>query len=121
MRIKSHDNDFPFGITWKAWEIRRYVFSFVSLFILLLVAYANSFNCSWHFDDYINIVKNPGIQIKTISWEEIGKSVYGIAGGVKWQRPVSYFTFAMNYYFDGLNVFWYHVVNFFIHYITSVF
>jgi tetratricopeptide (TPR) repeat protein len=88
---------------------------------LLLVAYANSFNCSWHFDDYINIVKNPGIQIKTISWEEIGKSVYGIAGGVKWQRPVSYFTFAMNYYFDGLNVFWYHVVNFFIHYITSVF
>ena len=34
---------------------------------------------------------------------------------------VSYFTFAMNYYFDGLNVFWYHVVNFFIHYVTSVF
>ena len=27
----------------------------------------------------------------------------------------------LNYYFDGLNVFWYHVVNFFIHYVTSVF
>ena len=40
---------------------------------------------------------------------------------VRWQRPVSYFTFAMNYYFDGLDVFGYHVVNFFIHYIASVF
>jgi hypothetical protein len=108
-------------MTWKRGDIRRYAFPFVSLFVLLLAVYANSFNCSWHFDDYINIVENPGIQIKTLSWQEIGRSLYGIAGSARWQRPVSYFTFAMNYYFDGLNVFWYHVVNFFIHYITSVF
>ena len=121
MRIKSHDKDFPLGITWKAWEIRRYVFSFFSLFVLLLVVYANSFNCSWHFDDHINIVENPGIQIKTLSWQGIERSLHGIAGSARWQRPVSYFTFAMNYYFDGLDVFGYHVVNFFIHYIASVF
>ena len=69
----------------------------------------------------VNIVENAGVQIKTLSWQDIGKSLYGIAGGGRWQRPVSYFTFAVNYYFDGLNVFWYHVVNFFIHYVTSVF
>ena len=121
MRIKSQDSDFALSMTWKRGDIRRYAFPFVSLFVLLLAVYANSFNCSWHFDDYINIVENPGIQIKTLSWQEIGRSLYGIAGSARWQRPVSYFTFAMNYYFDGLNVFWYHVVNFFIHYITSVF
>ena len=121
MRIKSHDSDFALSMTWKRGDIRRYAFPFVSLFVLLLAVYANSFNCSWHFDDYINIVENPGVQIKTLSWQEIGRSLYGIAGSARWQRPVSYFTFAMNYYFDGLNVFWYHVVNFFIHYITSVF
>jgi tetratricopeptide (TPR) repeat protein len=108
-------------MTCKVGEIRRYAFPFVSLVILLLVVYANSFNCSWHFDDYINIVENPRIQIKTLSWQEIGRSLYGIAGSARWQRPVSYFTFAVNYYFDGLNVFGYHLVNFFIHYIASVF
>jgi len=101
--------------------MRRYVSSCLLLFVILILSYANSFDCSWHFDDYINIVENPGVQIKTLSWQEIGRSLYGIAGGIRWQRPVSYFTFAMNYYFDGLNVFGYHLVNFFIHYIASVF
>jgi tetratricopeptide (TPR) repeat protein len=106
---------------WKMRGMRRYVSSSFFLFVILILIYANSFDCSWHFDDYINIVENHGVQIKTLSWQEIGRSLYGIAGNGRWQRPVSYFTFAMNYYFDGLNVFWYHVVNFFIHYITSVF
>jgi tetratricopeptide (TPR) repeat protein len=121
MRIKSHDKDFALTMRWKMGDMRRYVSSSLFLFVILILIYANSFDCSWHFDDYINIVENPGIQIKTLSWQEIERSVYGIAGIARWQRPVSYFTFAMNYYFDGLNVFWYHVVNFFIHYITSVF
>jgi tetratricopeptide (TPR) repeat protein len=106
---------------WKMGDMRRYVSSSLFLFVILILIYANSFDCSWHFDDYINIVENPGVQIKTLSWQEIGKSLYGIAGGARWQRPVSYFTFAVNYYFDGLNVFGYHLVNFFIHYIASVF
>ncbi len=106
---------------WKMGGARRYVSSSLLLFVILILIYANSFDCSWHFDDYVNIVENAGVQIKTLSWQDIGKSLYGIAGGGRWQRPVSYFTFAVNYYFDGLNVFWYHVVNFFIHYVTSVF
>jgi hypothetical protein len=119
--IVNRENDFDLDIKLSLGNCRDHLVAACLLLLVLAVIYANSFNCSWHFDDDINIVKNPGIQIKTLSWEEIGKSVYGTAGDVKWQRPVSYFTFAMNYYFDGLNVFWYHVVNFFIHYITSVF
>jgi len=36
-------------------------------------------------------------------------------------RPVSYVSFALNYYLDGLNVYGYHVVNFIIHYLSSIF
>ena len=117
----NNENDFELNIKLPLEKWRDPLFAAGLLFSILILIYANSFNCSWHFDDYINIVENPGIQIKTLSWQEIERSVYGIAGIARWQRPVSYFTFAMNYYFDGLNVFWYHVVNFFIHYITSVF
>jgi tetratricopeptide (TPR) repeat protein len=117
----NNENDFELNIKLSLEKWRAHMFATGLLFSILAVIYANSFDCSWHFDDYINIVENPSVQIKTLSWQEIGRSLYGIAGGVRWQRPVSYFTFAMNYYFDGLNVFWYHVVNFFIHYITSVF
>ena len=117
----NKEKDFELNIKWPFQNFRNHVVAAGLLFSILAVIYANSFDCSWHFDDYINIVENPGVQIKTLSWQEIGKSLYGIAGGARWQRPVSYFTLAVNYYFDGLNVFWYHVVNFFIHYITSVF
>ena len=35
-------------------------------------------------------------------------------------RPFAYLTFAMNYYFSGLRVFSYHIVNFFIHVLCSI-
>jgi hypothetical protein len=117
----NNENDFELKMKLSLSKWRAPLFAAGLLFFILAVIYANSFDCSWHFDDYINIVENSGVQIKTLSWQDIGKSLYGIAGGARWQRPVSYFTFAVNYYFDGLNVFWYHVVNFFIHYVTSVF
>ena len=117
----NNENDFELNMKLSLSKWRPSLFAAGLLFFILAVIYANSFDCSWHFDDYVNIVENAGVQIKTLSWQDIGKSLYGIAGGGRWQRPVSYFTFAVNYYFDGLNVFWYHVVNFFIHYVTSVF
>ena len=117
----NSENDFELNIKWSISKWRDPLFAAGLLLFILAVIYANSFDCSWHFDDYINIVENTGVQIKDLSWQEIGKSLYGIAGGTRWQRPVSYFTFALNYCFDGSNVFWYHVINFFIHYVTSVF
>jgi len=117
----NRENDFDLDIKLPLRKYRDHLVAAGLLLLVLAVIYANSLDCSWHFDDNTNIVENHGIQIKTLSWQEIERGLYGIAGSARWQRPVSYFTFAMNYYFDGLNVFWYHVVNFFIHYITSVF
>jgi Tfp pilus assembly protein PilF len=36
-------------------------------------------------------------------------------------RPLSYFSFALNYKFGGMDVFGFHVVNFIIHYLAAVF
>jgi protein O-mannosyl-transferase len=105
--------DFPYK--------RQYAFAFISLSILLFLVYSNSFDCSWHLDDYSNIVANANIQIDDLSWQNIKQGLYGIEGSNRWQRPVAYFSFALNYYFGGLDFFGYHLTNFFIHCLTTFF
>ncbi len=100
---------------------RKYASAFILLFVFLLLIYSNSFDCSWHFDDYDNIVANAFIQITGLSWQNIERSLHGIIGAERWHRPLSYFSFALNYYFGGLDVFGYHIVNFFVHFLTALF
>ncbi len=115
------DRDFFLKMPGKKTGSGGYVFPLSSLFLLLFLIYGNGFDCSWHFDDYINIVENTKVHISTLSWQEIEPGLYGIGGIARWQRPLSYFSFALNHYMDGLDVFGYHLVNFFIHYIAAVF
>ena len=117
----NYGSDFALNISCKTASIRRYTFSFLSLFLLLFLIYSNSFDCSWHFDDYINIVENSKVHISSLSWKQVEPGLYGIGGITRWQRPLSYLSFSLNYYVGGLDVFGYHAVNFFIHYIASVF
>ncbi len=100
---------------------RRYAFAFVILFFILFLSYSNSFDCSWHFDDYDNITDNVNIQVQQFTWENVKKISLGIMGSSRISRPVSYLSFAANYYFGGLDVFGYHVVNFFIHFLAASF
>jgi protein O-mannosyl-transferase len=84
-----------------------------------LVAYSNTFHVPFQFDDQINIINNPNIQIKQFSWdglERLIKNTYK-----ETIRVFSLFTLALNYYFGGFNVFGYHVVNLIIHIASGVF
>lgn len=106
------------------WDLpnqRKYVTAFALLFVSLLLIYSNSFECSFHFDDFSNITVNSNIQITDLSWVNIERGLYGVIGSDHWQRPVSYFSFALNYYFGGFDVFGYHIVNFSIHFLTAFF
>jgi len=106
---------------WPSWEIRRYAFVFMAVFVSLIIIYGNSFQCSWHLDDFTNIVNNPNIQLKSLSLDNIKKTFYGRSlEHTKISRPLSYLSFAMNYYIGGDSVFGYHVVNFAIHYLASL-
>jgi len=76
------------------------------LFLLSLLAtliYSNTFSSPFHFDDTPNIVENP--QIKDLS------NFLGFSGS----RAVGFLSFALNYHFNGLDVFGYHLVNLLIH------
>lgn len=99
----------------------RYAFAVTSLLFILFLSYSNSFDCSWHFDDYDNITDNVNIQISQFNWENIKNISFGIMNNNRISRPVSYLSFALNYYLGGLDVFGYHVVNFLIHYLSAIF
>ncbi len=116
----SRENGFTLPVKWKFPDGGKYAFTFVSLLVILFAVYSNSFYGDWHFDDYANISGNPYIQIKDFSWENIKHCIYGLEQKNP-SRPLSYLSFALNYYFDGTNVFGYHVVNFAIHYLAAVF
>jgi len=116
----TKENGFTLPFHWKFPDAGKYAFTFISLLIVLLAVYSNSFQGDWHFDDFANIVENPNIQIKSLSWSEIYHSFSGIYQD-RLLRPFSYLSFALNYYCGGMNVFGFHVVNFIIHYLAAVF
>jgi protein O-mannosyl-transferase len=80
------------------------------IWLLGIIIYSNSFGCSWHFDDFPNIVFNPAIQnlhdIK--AWWNFVPT-----------RPLGNLTFALNYHFNGLDLWYYHLVNLLIHLINA--
>ena len=84
------------------------------LFIVLI--YSNSFNASWHFDDYANILQNPSVHIDSLTPSAIIDTFYNkrfedpkLQGRL--YRPVANLTLALNWYHGQKNVFGYHVVN----------
>jgi protein O-mannosyl-transferase len=116
----SAENGFALPVKLNFRPDYRYVFAGISLFIFLLIIYSNSFYGDWHFDDFFNIVSNPHIQFNDFSWNNIKNCMYGLAQE-RPSRPLSYLSFAVNYFFEGTNVFGYHVVNFSIHYLAAIF
>lgn len=94
---------------------KRSFFAIILLSLWGILIYSNSFNSSFHYDDYVSIVDNPDVQWKTISFENFKKLFVADI-----QRPFSFLTFALNYYFGGLDVRGFHYVNIGIHIISSI-
>ncbi len=99
---------------------RDFIFTCIALLTALLIIYSNSFQGDWHFDDFANIVENPHVQLKSFSSSDLNKCISGIKkDGLS--RPLSYLSFAMNYRISGMDVLSFHLVNFAIHYLSSIF
>ena len=79
---------------------------------LVLIAYANTFTASFHFDDNPSIIENSGI--RHMNWD----SVMGVLQGI---RPVVYLSIMINYQLSGLNVVGWHIFNIGVHIINSIF
>ncbi len=108
-QIKDQHKDLKIVIPVK---LNRYsdLIGLAVIILLGIIIYSNTFNCSFHFDDFARIVDNPGI--RHLSNVKAWMSIYP-------SRPVGMFTFALNYHFNQHDVFYYHLVNLIIHLISA--
>jgi protein O-mannosyl-transferase len=87
-----------------------YLFGLAIIILLGIIIYSNSFKCSFQFDDEASIFNNASI--RNLSDVKAWWNSYP-------SRPFSILTFAINYHFDKLNVWGYHLVNLVIHLINA--
>ena len=85
--------------------------------IICFLVYSNTFKVSFQYDDSTGIVENRCLHLKELS---LSKLVSAATEGRYSNRPVSQLSFSLNYYFGGLNVFGYHLVNLLIHALAGV-
>ena len=104
----------------KAGRRSRYFIEFCILAFLIILVYSNSFQASWHFDDYENVANNPRVQINDLRPSTLFKTFFASPEGKqKPFRSVVYLSFALNAYVEGKQVFGYHAVNIAIHIVTA--
>lgn len=101
---------------------RKVAFPIIILCVIVFSIYGNTFDASWHFDDEFRITKNLNLHLRELSWNSIKLALFsGIGNPDSLYRPVACLSFALNYYFGGLDVFGYHLVNIVIHLFSSIF
>ena len=96
------------------------------LFFLIFAVYCNTFDADWQFDDKPNILNNNYLHLRNLKPESLVQTFFTKPTdpdniGEKLYRPISFLTFAINWYFGKDKVFGYHIVNFLIHFLTTTF
>lgn len=93
-------------------QLTRPLVQYLIISVIGVLAYSNTFQVPFLFDDQTSIVENPVIT-------DLGRFLSGEGWAYNARRVVGYFTFALNYRFGGLNVVGYHAVNLAIHIATA--
>jgi len=75
------------------------------------MAYCNTFNMSFNFDDAANILNNPLVR-------EFNPA--GVVKALKTRRGLGFVSFQLNYSLSGLSVFGYHLFNLVVHIVTAL-
>ena len=91
---------------------------FLCFALVTFLIYSNTFDNPFVFDDWHHIEINRHIQITSLSWDAILGA--GFDSPLRF-RPVAYITLALNYYFHGLDLAGYHLVNILIHIAAGIF
>ena len=93
---------------------RKYIkiLIFFASLLLIILAYSNTFFSDFHFDDALGILKKEILKDWSVFTDS---SFYLSVSG----RPLSYLSFALNYYLHGYDVFGYHLFIILIHFINT--
>jgi protein O-mannosyl-transferase len=102
------------GITIFGKMVKIRIFSFILIVIIALIVYSNTFHSDFHFDDQRIVLENPLVRniqqfTNLNTWLDINT------------RPLTIFTFALNYKIHQDSVFGYHLVNLIVHIIAGIF
>src|SRR5690348_10065803 len=94
--------------------------------LLLLIAmavsvavYAPGLRGGWLFDDYPNIVDNPGVQPHDASLGSLVRAALSSPSS-QFKRPLASLSFAANYLVTGLDPYWMKFTNLVIHLLNGV-
>lgn len=93
----------------------KHIISIAVITILVFIAYSNTFDAEWHFDDKPNILNNYSVHASSFSDIVNARHMTG-----KMTRCLGFVSFAFNWYFHGKNVAGYHAANILIHITVTV-
>ncbi|MCI5221836.1 MAG: hypothetical protein D3924_03980 [Candidatus Electrothrix sp. AR4] len=102
---------------------KRNFHAFLLLSALICLIYSNTLNSSWHLDDGPNILFNPSLHLNDLRLTSLANILNSgsVFSQSKLYRPISCFTFALNWYFSQDDTTGYHIVNIAVHIITAFF
>ena len=81
------------------------------------LAYSNTFQVPFIFDDAHNITKNVSMKFSSITFASLHQAATESPSAWRYFSNIS---FALNYYYGGQNVFGYHLVNLLLHISTAL-
>ncbi len=97
-------------------KIKIYL-TLLTILITGFTIYFNSLEVPFYFDDHGNI-EHPSLKLDKLTLKKVKESLFE---GLLKNRPISNFSFALNYYFHEYRVQGYHLVNIIIHILTASF
>ena len=97
---------------------RRGVAMATGVAVLATLPYLNTTSNEFVYDDYAQVVRNDLVRsLSPLPSLSEGSVTHG---QVEWYRPLTIYSFALNYAFDGLRPFLYHVTNIVLHAANSL-
>ena len=95
--------------------------AFVLLGLILFLAYSNSFDVPWHFDDYASIITNPKVHAQYPRLSTVAQPFISYLQDGHLNRPLALSSFALNWYLSKDHTFGYHAINLVIHILSAFF
>lgn len=99
--------------------IFRHVSAWAAILALTLLVLLPGLHGGFIFDDNPNIVDNSAIHLETLNFASLRASISGPTAGPL-GRPISVMSFALSYYFFGLDPFAFKAINLAIHIINGL-
>ncbi len=97
-------------------DLQRHIVAVLFVSVMCAVAFSNSLENSFHFDDEHSILENPHIRaLENIPSFFVDPSLFSRNVGSDMYRPLVLVSYALNYRFSRYDVGGYHLVNLAIH------